>query len=236
MIIPKQNRLNDIQRFYEILHILEHKISTKLTLENVTGKNNLPERGVYFFFEKGQYRENKHELRIVRIGTHAISYSSKATLWKRLYQHKGNIKNNGGNHRGSIFRLLIGEALINQHALNFPTWGIGQSATKDIRDKEILLEQKVSAIIRQMPFLYIPISDEPSPNSLRHYIEKNSIALLSNYNKTPIDSPSQKWLGLYSSREKIIKSGLWNQKHVDENYDINFISNLENIVNKLTFN
>jgi len=41
----------------------------------------------------------------------------------------------GGNHRGSIFRLLVGAALTNQNpALRCPTWGSGSSAERSIRE------------------------------------------------------------------------------------------------------
>jgi len=33
------------------------------------------------------------------------------TLWARLSQHRGSAKSGGGNHRCSIFRLLVGRAL-----------------------------------------------------------------------------------------------------------------------------
>jgi hypothetical protein len=42
------------------------------------------------------------------------------------------------------------------------------------------LELDVSTYIGAMPFLWIDVDDEPSPRSLRAYIERNSIALLSN--------------------------------------------------------
>ena len=44
------------------------------------------------------------------------------------------------------------------------------------------LKGKVSDIIREMPFLWLEVDDPPGRDSLRGYIESNSIALLSNYN------------------------------------------------------
>ena len=38
-----------------------------------------------------------------------------------------------------------------------------------------------------MSFLWLPIGDEPGPNSRRGYMERNAIALLSNYGKDPLD-------------------------------------------------
>jgi hypothetical protein len=81
-----------------------------------------------------------------------------------------------------------------------------------------------------MRFLWLSIEDEPGPSSLRGYIEKNAIALLSNFNKPPLDPPSPTWLGHYSDRERVRKSGLWNQNHVDEAYDPTFLDSLERFV------
>jgi hypothetical protein len=38
--------------------------------------------------------------------------------------------------------------------------------------------------------LWLSVDDEPGPQSLRGCIERNAIALLSNYGKLPIDPPS----------------------------------------------
>lgn len=98
-------------------------------------------------------------------GTHALSVGSRTKLWSRLSQHKGQA-NGGGNHRGSIFRLLVGTALINKNRLNFPTWGIGNTADRAVRTGEVDLERQVSQVICNMRFLWLAIEDEPGPNSL----------------------------------------------------------------------
>jgi len=81
-----------------------------------------------------------------------------------------------------------------------------------------------------MPFLWIKTEDDPDPASDRGYIERNSIALLSNFAKCLVDSPSTGWLGLKSSRERVRGSGLWNNNHVDENYDPAFLPLLRKYV------
>jgi len=65
-----------------------------------------------------------------------------------------------------------------------------------------------------MRFLWLPVDDAPSPKSLRSYVERNAIALLSNWNRLAIDPPSRRWLGRAGS-EKIRGSGLWNDDYVD---------------------
>ena len=74
-----------------------------------------------------------------------------------------------------------------------------------------------------MPFLWLNIDDEAGPASRRGYIERNAIALLSNYAKPPLDPPSPTWLGRHSDRERVRASGLWNSNHVDEPYDPRFL-------------
>jgi len=86
-----------------------------------------------------------------------------------------------GNHRGSVFRLLVGAAMAARNQqLSTPTWGKGQSAPKNIREKEADPEREVSRYIGRMPFLWVEADDTPSSESVRAYIERNAIALLSN--------------------------------------------------------
>lgn len=85
-------------------------------------------------------------------------------------------------------------------------------------------------VICAMPFLWLSIDDDPGPTSLRGYVERNAIALLSNYNKVPLDPPSNGWLGLRCNRERVRASGLWNSNHVEEEYDPGFLDRLESLV------
>jgi len=233
----KNQRLLDLKRFYSIIDSLEKKNIQKKLLLNSNGRQKWHDRGVYFFFESNQYRiESGEGLRITRIGTHALKENSQTTLWNRLSQHKGTVKSGGGNHRGSIFRLLVGTAIIKKENLNFPQWGKGNNASKDIKNSEIELEKLVSQTIAKMPFLYLAINDISSPKSLRGYIERNSITLLSNYMKTPLDMASQDWLGYDCNRERVRKSHLWNQNHVDESYDPNFLNIFEKLVTEMSLN
>jgi hypothetical protein len=171
----------------------------------------------------------------VRVGTVALKEGSNATLWKRLSQHQGTQKSGGGNHRGSVFRLHIGTALMNRD--NWPeaikeTWGKGSNASKSVRQVEHEFEKKVSQYIRKMPFLWLEVADPPGPTSQRKYIERNSIALLSNFcdPDTPIDTPNQDWLGQYASSEEVRRCGLWNANHTRECYDPVLFKHLEQLI------
>jgi len=224
-------------RFYATLAEFEERVGGFRTLASCHGKMNWPQRGVYFFFEEGEARSDSGSgLRAVRVGTHALKTGSYTTLWKRLKNHKG-AKNSVGNHRGSIFRLLIGAALMKrERKLYVPSWGQGGSAPKGVRKRERALEREVSAYIGKMPFLWLEVDDKPSPESLRGYIERNAIALLSNWGNPAseaVDPASSKWLGRYSDREKVCKSGLWNSVHVDKDCDSAFLDELATLVSRM---
>jgi hypothetical protein len=223
-------RREHLARFYSILDHLEHKIGGERKLADCSGLMEWPARGVYFFREVGEVRSDTGTgSRIVRVGTHALKNGSGTKLWTRLLQHRGQASG-GGNHRGSIFRLIVGTALIRRDKLGFPTWGTGNTAKAEVRSAEHALERKVSDVIGKMSFIWLPVGDEPGPDSRRGYIERSAIALLSNYGKAPLDLPSQSWLGHYSDRERVRNSGLWNQNHVDEVCDAAFFDTLDALV------
>jgi hypothetical protein len=231
-------RLDDIQRFYAILAKQETALGGKRVLADCQSGSVFPPTGIYFFFEPGEERiESGTGLRVVRIGTHAVSRGSKTTLWQRLSQHRGVLRTGGGNHRGSVFRLLLGTALMRrQPHLHSATWGIGSSASADIRSFEFDLELAVSSYLRQMPFLWLAVEGESSPNNLRSYVERNSIGLLSNFNKgVPIDKPSSTWLGLFSPDKIVRESGLWNRNHTDSPYEPKFLDLMQDLTKKPSF-
>jgi hypothetical protein len=202
-------RRKDLVSFYAILDNLEKNIGGTRTLAGCSGRLIWPKGGAYFFRESGEQRlETGTGPRIVRVGIHALEAASGIELWTRLSQHEGQTATGGGNHRGSIFKLLVGAALIQRDALACPTWGIGNTASRDVRDSEHALERQVSKVIGKMPFLWLSIEDDPGPQSPRGYIERNSIALLSNYGKPALDAPSQRWLSNFSDRERVRKSGM----------------------------
>ncbi|HEX5108499.1 MAG TPA: hypothetical protein VFV95_08640 [Vicinamibacterales bacterium] len=68
----------------------------------------------------------------------------------------------------------------------------------------------------------------------RGYIERNSIALLSNFGKTPLDAASLNWRGRGCVRgeSKVRDSGMWNQRHVEEDYDSAFLDVLTDLVDR----
>jgi hypothetical protein len=238
-------RQDDLDRFYGLLDDLEKRVGGTQKLKNCTGYMDWPDRGVYFFLEPGETRASTDQLRVTRVGTHAVSAGSSTSLWDRLKQHYGTGAGSsdhphGGAHRGSVYRKRVGEAIIEKHGLHadYPDWDKRWSSIErersEVRDEEYILERRVSTYIREQLFLWVNLDDEPSSNSDRAYLEQNVIALLSNFEEQPIDPRGAGWLGQYSQSRKIRESGLWNVNHVGEQYDSGFLDVFGNAISNTT--
>jgi hypothetical protein len=234
-------RADDLRRFYGLLARLEERLGGARTFAEMGAFRDWPERGVYIFFEPSEKRSATGAgARVVRVGTHALTLGSRSTLRQRLMQHRG-LAAGGGNHRGSIFRLLVGQALLARGDLPpCPSWGRkGDLRTaalaleldpENIAAAERPIEEAVTRYIGCMPFLWLSVDDCASPQSMRGYIERNAIALLSNYDRPAIDPASKQWLGLSSNRPAVRRSGLWNQRHVNEWHDASFLDAFEDAI------
>lgn len=221
-------RIKDLKRLYSCIDAArEGGLTFKFSeLSN----RKLPKRGVYIFLDPREYNFLKTGPRIVRIGTHAVSSESKSTLRTRLRSHFGQI-DGGGNHRGSIFRLHVGRALLESQKLGFQntTWGDGQHASAEIREKETKLEQEVSGYLSNLEVFIIPIDDEPSKDSLRAHVETQLIALCTESFEA-IDGAAIDWLGKFSPMLPIVKSGLWNLRDVSKKYKPNNLGSVDYII------
>lgn len=233
------SRVADLRRFYAVLDRLAARHGGYRHLNSLGGASQLPRRGVYYFFDPGESRGDSGEgPRLVRIGTHALGTGSRSTLHQRLRQHAGKASGDGGNHRGSIFRLLVGEALLQRgDCAACASWGVKNdlsraattlaTARSDLKASEQPVEAAVSDYLSRLPFLWLPIDDEPGPLSLRGSIERNAIALASCHAREEVHLPSAAWLGHFSGRSRVRRSGLWNQRHVEEDYDPTFLDVIE---------
>lgn len=238
-------RQADLDRLYTILDDLAQRVGGTRKLKNCTGYMDWPERGVYFFLEPGETRDSTDQFRVTRVGTHAVSAGSSTSLWDRLKQHYGTGDGSashphGGAHRGSVYRKRVGEAMIEKHDLSddYPDWddrwsGIDRERS-EVRSEEYIVERRVSAYVREQPFLWVNLDDEPGADSDRARLERNAIALLSNFEKRSIDSRRDDWIGRHSRSDKIRDSGLWNVNHVDEGYESEFLDLLANAVAETT--
>jgi hypothetical protein len=84
-------RAQGLERLYGAIDRLRDRVGGARTLAAADGRSGWPSHGVYLFFEDGEYREDGRELRVVRVGTHALSATSRTTMWQRLSQHRGTL-------------------------------------------------------------------------------------------------------------------------------------------------
>lgn len=211
-------RQRHIDEFYALLDDLARVVGGPRLLRDCTGRDGWPSHGVYFFLEEGE-RLPSGEHRVVRVGTHALTSTSRTTLWNRLSQHRGN-RSGGGNHRASIFRRHVGSALIGRDGSRdglLEAW-LAPSRSPAWATREAEVERRVSEYVGRMPFLWLPVPTKAHGDSDRGFVERNCIALLSGASDT-LKAPSRTWLGYHAVSPKVRASGLWNVNHVDESYD-----------------
>lgn len=164
-------------------------------------KKYIPSNGIYVLFEKG---ETGHGCdRIVRVGTH----TGEGQLYSRLRQHFDIM-----NKDRSIFRKNIGRALLNEKDDPYLEKWEWDLTTKEKREKytplideayQSSIEETVSEII-QTNFSFVVF--EVNSKAERLLIESRIISEVSNCSEC---IASEKWLGNFSPKEKICKSGLW---------------------------
>lgn len=210
-------RIADLDRFYGWIDA-ERGAGRTFSFADLS-TNAVPKRGVYIFLDPTEPNFRSMRPRVVRIGTHAVSAGSQASLRGRLRTHLGPA-NEIGNHRGSIFRLHVGRAMLEAglgHA-SLPTWGEGQDASPEVKALEQAHEIAVSRYLQRLQVVLLDINDGPSKDSMRARVEMGLIALFSD-SMRPIDLPSSGWLGLKSPVAPIRLSGLWNIRGIGGKYD-----------------
>jgi len=220
------------ERFYLALGRLAETLHGSRRLHEARASDGWPRHGVYFFCEPGEVRADGHD-RVVRVGTHALTTASQATLWGRLRQHRGHIAGShpgGGNHRASVFRRHVGAALIRRDQLGrelLDSWLDRHGPRPGFAAQEAHIEQTVSHHIATMPFLWLAVPDAAG----RGYVERNSIALTSSLAQG-LDTPSASWLGHHADRPEISSSGLWNVEHVRHHCEPGFLDLFEHLVDR----
>jgi hypothetical protein len=224
-----------VGEFYSALEELEGRLGGKLTLGTCTRQDVWAKQGIYFFFEPGEHRIGSGSgLRVVRVGSHGLGDGGRRTLWSRLRDHRGP-RSGGGNHRTSIFRRHIGNALFAVgRVAPVPGWEIRRTAPSTQRVAEAEAEAAVSSVIRSMPFLWLPVADVDGVGSERAYLESNSIAVLSGLTARGLDPASAAWLGKHAPSSAIRESGLWNVRDVGRTPDRDFVLRLRTQVGFVT--
>lgn len=161
--------------------------------------------GLYFFYQNGETSEHAPDGRIIRVGNHPRAQNR---LRARLENHYGGSKNS------SVFRKLLGGALLRRadadHPCLRPGLGKGHWEKQDAQPcPECLpMEGEVTRLLRgEFWFRCVEIGDL----SLRNRLERELIATLS---LCQVCTPSEQWLGRYAYNENVRKSGLRNSNYV----------------------
>jgi hypothetical protein len=217
--------------FYLALGRLAEILGGLRVLRECRGSDGWPQQGVYFFFEPGEVRAVGSDHRVVHVGTHALIATSQATLWGRLWPHRGHVggrHRGGGNHRASVFRRHVGAAIIRREKLPgelLDSWLDGHGPSLSWAVQEAQVERTVSDHIGAMPFLWLSVPDRAD----RGYVERNSIALTS-WLAEGMDQPSPRWLGRDAVRTEISQSGLWNVDHIRHRRETGFLDLLGQLI------
>ncbi len=178
-------------------------INTLPRYNHLTPKEELPDNGIYIFFENGEnvWIDGKEVNRIVRIGTH----KSDGLFKKRIRQHYGAINSLNGNKNGSVFRKHLGGALLRR--MNIEDVRLNEWLTQDgLSYREV--EEMVSLVLRQN-FTFSCFRVDNIEERLE--LESAIIALLAQFH---LGEPSHNWLGKYAASEKILQARLWNIQHI----------------------
>ena len=183
------------------------KLNFPLSLEQV------PDNGIYVLFEKGEHAHSTD--RIVRIGTH----TGRDQLGPRIKQHFVKEKKDR-----SIFRKNIGRCILNKNKDSFLEYWDLDLTTRKARetyaskidfDKQADIEKQISEYLRSR--FAVSVFEVPEKED-RLQIESRITSTVSLCNDC---KPSNTWLGLHSTKQKIRESGLW---QVNELYKTPFNS------------
>jgi len=186
--------------------------------------NQLPMNGIYFFYEDGEtWGHGGYRQRIVRIGTHKDgNFRSRIKEHFLLNESRMNFDaNRYAPHERSIFRKNIGRALLNKENDKYlNTWDIDFTtrASREkygyLRDiqKEKYIESEVTGILRNnFSFRYIQIEGQ-SKRMGANGLESSLIGTVAHCS---LCKPSGNWLGQYSPKKQIKRSGLWLVQHLE---------------------
>lgn len=213
--MPVATRRRLLDEFYGLLAEQAEVIGGYWSLPDCTGDDHWPLHGVVFYFEPGELREDGQTPRVVRVGSHALTATSKTRLWDRLRADRGAIggANPGsGNHRASALRRHVGRALIARDG--YPeaaeSWGSAGRVSAEEKQRELDLEIAVSKYVAQMDFIWMAVPEAED----RVAIDKGTVSLLSNAGRQPVDPASENWLG-HSAGESISRAGIWNVDYTE---------------------
>lgn len=178
-----------------------HQMSSELQhFDFPFNTEKIPLNGIYLLFEKDEIGHGTN--RIVRVGTH----TGNNNLRSRLKEHFIN-----ENKDRSIFRKNIGRALINKTGDKsfLSDWELDLTESTK-RKKYVIDYERITQLERditnyiQSNFQFVVLQIDEKSKRLK--LESKIISTISWCVNC---FPSSKWLGQYSTKQKIKQSGLW---------------------------
>ena len=183
----------------------------------------LPANGIYFFYEKGEHCNHEGERpRIVRVGTHRDGNFQSRIAEHFLFDERKMTftQDQSAPHERSIFRKHIGRALLSRVGDPYLTvWEMdfttreSRERNRHVRDisKEVAVEREITQVLRaNFSFRCIEVADQ----RLRMGSEGLERALIGTLASCALCGPSAGWLGNYSPKPQIRKTGLWLIQHL----------------------
>ncbi len=167
-----------------------------------SNKADLPLNGVYFAYEASESVNIGGNMfrRVVRIGSHL----GQGNLFNRIRSHYGQVNSLKGNSGRSVFRKLIGAAIIKRE-------NIGEVKLHDWLEETTPeeIEHKVSKYLRDnVTFRCIAIEKKDERLEVESY-------LISLFARIEPGKQSPGWLGNDSHCPKVRAYGIWNRKDTD---------------------
>lgn len=176
-----------------------HKELDRLKARGEKPKYDVPQNGIYFWYEKGEIRRGGGQ-RVTRVGTH----KKPNRLHARIKEHYGL------NREGSAFRKHLGGAIMgrNQEPVSeIKEWYKARRSPCFNDQKFRSYEAQVTAQAKLGNYRVLKVDD----SNERMQLEEKLIALFSHCNHC---RPSKNWLGNHAYRKEIRDSGLWNVEYV----------------------
>ena len=231
------SRLEDLRRFYGLLDELESHLGGKRQLASLGEFRGWPQRGVYFFFEPGEVRQD--------LGTGpraAASGHARFGCWRAVDDQAAAARPASGNERrwrqSSRVNLqapgrpgIAGEGRLALLSL----W-----ALKAIRPKSLALGVERVALgpsrgsrgaggLRVYRLAIVPLARDRGRTGAREHAQvrrTQRYRLVEQPWTRSTGRTVDSWLGLLLNRRRVQRSGLWNQHHVEEGHEPGFLAAL----------
>ena len=181
----------------------------------------LPENGIYFFYEKGEiWGHGGDEPKIVRIGSHRGQGNLRSRISETYLLDERRLgfgRENAKPADRSIFRKNLGRALLNRAADHYlQIWEIdfttrrNRDGFRQLRDmvEERRLEESISTLLRDRFSFRVIAVEAPTE---RKELEKRLIGTIA---ECELCRPSRTWLGRHSPKTKIREGNLWQMQNL----------------------